>query len=244
MSRLSDLVRFYEALQRLEQGLGGCRRLADLDALGRLPMRGVYFFYEQDELRRDSGQGSRVTRVGTHALKLASRSKLSGRLAQHRGYVATGAGNHRGSIFRLLIGDALMRQDVRGCLATWGLGSDPSDAAKRLGWVRVQVKLEELPLEKRVSQTIGAMPFLWLEIDDPPGPASLRGYIERNSIALLSNFNRAPLDAPSPGWLGHACSRERVRLSGLWNINHVDDRYDPAFLDTLDRLVREMTGCS
>ena len=32
------------------------------------------------------------------------------------------------------------------------------------------------------------MPFLWLEVPDPPGPDSLRGYIERNAIVLLSNY--------------------------------------------------------
>jgi hypothetical protein len=67
-------------------------------------------------------------------------------------------------------------------------------------------------------------------------PESLRGYIERNAIALLSNYNKRPLDPPSNAWLGHRCNRERVRNSGLWNSNHVDETYDPAFLDKLDEL--------
>ena len=84
------------------------------------------------------------------------------------------------------------------------------------------------------------MPFLWLEIDDEPGPDSLRGYIERNAIALLSNYGKEPLDPPSGEWLGRLCDRERVRNSGLWNQNHVEERYDPAFLDTLERLARNV----
>jgi hypothetical protein len=32
------------------------------------------------------------------------------------------------------------------------------------------------------------MPFLWLAIDDEPSAHGLRGHIERNAIALLSNF--------------------------------------------------------
>ncbi|MGH7833514.1 MAG: hypothetical protein ACREQK_07705 [Candidatus Binatia bacterium] len=87
---------------------------------------------------------------------------------------------------------------------------------------------------------IGAMPFLWLAIDDEAGPESLRGYIERNAIALLSNYNKQPTDPPSPGWLGHRCDRKRVRNSGLWNSNHVDEDYDTAFLDKLDELVSRM----
>ena len=84
------------------------------------------------------------------------------------------------------------------------------------------------------------MPFLWLAINDEPGPASRRGYIERNTIALLSNYGKPPLDAPSGHWLGHDCNRERVRISGLWNSNHVDEAYDPAFLDVLATFVHEM----
>jgi hypothetical protein len=81
------------------------------------------------------------------------------------------------------------------------------------------------------------MRFLWLSIEDEPGPSSLRGYIEKNAIALLSNFNKPPLDPPSPTWLGHYSDRERVRKSGLWNQNHVDEAYDPTFLDSLERFV-------
>lgn len=91
----------------------------------------------------------------------------------------------------------------------------------------------------RVSAVIRAVPFLWLEIDDEPGPDSLRGLIERSAIALLSNCGRAPLDALSPQWLGRFCDRERVRSSGLWNQNHVEESYDPGFLDVFERLVDE-----
>jgi hypothetical protein len=88
------------------------------------------------------------------------------------------------------------------------------------------------------------MPFLWLSIEDDAEPESLRGFIERNSIALLSNANKPSLDPPSPGWLGHHSDRERVRQSGLWNQNHVDESYDPAFLLKLDQLVSATGGAS
>ena len=82
------------------------------------------------------------------------------------------------------------------------------------------------------------MPFLWLDIDDPPSRDSLRGRIERNAIALLSNLNKPALDAPSPGWRGHHSDRPKVRQSGLWNNNHVDEGYDPSFLRDLEDLVK------
>jgi hypothetical protein len=55
---------------------------------------------------------------------------------------------------------------------------------------------------------------------------------------------KEPLDPPSSGWLGYHCDRERVRSSGLWNSNHVDEIYDPAFLETLERLIDEMEVAS
>ena len=84
------------------------------------------------------------------------------------------------------------------------------------------------------------MPFLWLAVDDEPGPESARGFIERNAIALLSNFGRNLLDPPSASWLGQVCDRERVRRSGLWNSNHVDETHDPRFLDVMAKLVADM----
>ena len=59
------------------------------------------------------------------------------------------------------------------------------------------------------------MPLLFLGVKDEPGPASERGFIERNAIALLSAFPRAAPDPASTGWLGRSSDRERVRISGL-----------------------------
>lgn len=93
-------------------------------------------------------------------------------------------------------------------------------------------------MEREVSKTIGAMRFLWLSIDDEPGDQSERGYIERNAIALLSNYGKELLDPASSTWLGRCCNRPRVRESHLWNNNHVDEDYNSSFLDRLDAAVR------
>ena len=193
------------------------------------PRKGVYFFRETNESRTDTGEGPRVVRVGTHALKANSKTTLWNRLSQHRGNANGDGGNHRGSIFRLITGAALMERDGWDC-STWGQGNN---APK-------EVKEAEQPLEQKVSAVIGAMPFLCLTVDDEPGPGSLRGFIERNAIALLSNYRRETIDPPSSSWLGRYSDREKVRESGLWNSNHVEDDYDPAFLDTMERLIEYM----
>ena len=227
--RLDDLKRFYSSLALLEKRLGGVRRLSDCSGRMKWPARGIYFFRETDEVRADTGDGSRIVRVGTHALKTGSKTKLWSRLRQHKGITRSGGGNHRGSIFRLIVGTALIKRDGFD-YPSWGKGgSAPREVTKR-----------ERPLERTVSMVIGDMPFLWLAIEDEPGPESQRGYVERNAIALLSNYGRHPIDPPSPSWLGHHCNREKVRTSGLWNSNHVDEAYDPAFLDIMARLIDEM----
>ncbi len=227
--RIDDLRRFYAALSALQQKSGGVRTLGSCSGRMKWPRRGVYFFSESGEERTDSGGGLRVVRIGTHALTEHGKTVLWHRLSQHRGSSRSGSGNHRGSIFRLIVGQSLIARHGYA-YPEWGIGSNaPKD-----------VRMTEVPLECEVSRVIGAMPFLWLAIDDDAGPGSLRGTIERNSIALLSNWEKEPLDAPSPAWLGRSCNRPRVRGSGLWNSDHVDKAYDPNFLGVLERLVDEM----
>jgi hypothetical protein len=243
MSRRDDISHFYELLDELERRVGGKRHLSECSGTRSWPKRGVYFFFEAGEERSESGRGSRVVRVGTHGLTLSSKSTLWQRFSQHRG-PQKGVGNHRGSIFRFLVGTSLQRQAVIE-VPSWGVGSGASMAAKRLGLDRKLIAENERPAECAVSERIGAMQVLWLAIGDEPGPHSLRGTIERNSIGLLSNFERPAsdrIDPASPEWLGHFCSRLAVRESGLWNVNHVADGYDPAFLALLGRFVTEVSG--
>ncbi len=228
--RAHHMERFYGLLGDLENQIGGTRKLSECSGRMNWPQRGVYFFQEAGEHRNEMGGDERITRVGTHALKTGSGTKLWTRLSQHRGSARSGGGNHRGSIFRLIVGTALMERDGHD-FPTWGRGS----SAPR------EVRQHEQPLERAVSAVIGDMPFLWLAIEDEPGPKSLRGYIERNAIALLSNFDKEPLDPPSHNWLGHSCNRERVRVSGLWNSNHVNEECEPGFLDQLERSI-EISG--
>jgi hypothetical protein len=226
----TNLDRLYAVLAELASTALQGRPLRELPGRDALPERGVYFFMEPGELRRCDPSASRVVRVGTHALSKGSRSTLRGRLQQHLG-TRQGNGNHRGSVFRLHVGAALLARDGL-VLPTWGSGSSApaaleSDAAARSA---------EAALEQRVSLHIGAMPVLWLAVPDDPGPDSDRAYLERNAIALLSS-GRAPADPASAGWLGHHSARREVRDSALWNVNHVDARCEPGFLDRLEALV-------
>ena len=238
-SRAADTAHFYDLLDRLESRVGGTRVLANCNGKMNWPRRGVYFFCEDGERRSGSGEGRRIVRVGTHGVASRSRTTLWNRLSQHRGSARSGGGNHRGSIFRLLTGTALARRGDLPLPLSWGVASDPRTAGRRLGMDRAAIKRGEADLEALVSRIIGAMPFLWISVDDAPGPDSRRAFIERSAIALLSGYGDSSPDSPSPGWLGHHSDRALVRRSGLWNNRHVGEHYDLSFLDVLEQQVAE-----
>src|SRR3569832_104365 len=121
--------------------MGGARLLTDCDGRMNWPARGVYFFTEAGEERTDTGEGRRVVRVGTHALVSGSNTSLWGRLSQHRGRRSNGGGNHRGSIFRLIVGTALINRHGYDPLS-WGKGSNGAAV----------VRAAETALEREVTQ--------------------------------------------------------------------------------------------
>jgi hypothetical protein len=98
----------------------------------------------------------------------------------------------------------------------------------------------EAPLERAVSDYLAQLSYLAVEVSDDPGPRSLRGTLERNSIALLSNSSKPPLDPPSPHWLGRFSNRHAVVASGLWNQRHVTEEHDADFVSWLTSFI----GCS
>ncbi len=205
--RADDVEAFYRVLAKLPT-----RRLGECSGRDHWPQRGVYFFFEDGEMRTDGSP--RVVRIGTHGLTAGSKSTLWGRLSQHRGTVTPKGGNHRGSVFRARVGQALLNRTGTELPGWDDRKNDTEDQ-----------RAAERDLEAQVSDEIGGMTVAWLDVPDAPGPDSLRGYIERNAIALLAGQER-----PSPNWLGHQSDRAPIRSSGLWNSNHVVDDYDPAFL--------------
>ena len=232
-AEISNIQLFYELLAEVERKNGGKHYLKNCDGYMGWPERGIYFFFEHGEVRTTSGEGLRCVRVGTHALKKNSNTTLWSRLMQHRGRVAgrhPGGGNHRASVFRHHVGTALMKRD------DW-----PHEIARNWGGSNAvrNIRESEVPYERAISNHIGNMPFIWLGINDEPGPDSLRGYIERNSIALLSYYQRIrnPIDPHSSHWLGQWAQSEKIRLSGLWNVNHVDQNFDDQFFIVLKSLI-------
>jgi hypothetical protein len=229
--RLHHLDEFYRLVQTLDRGLGGRRVMRNCNGSMGWPQMGVYFFFEPKEFRASDVSMDRVVRVGTHGVSSGAKSSLWGRLRTHRGD-GHGAGNHRGSIFRLHVGAALMNVAHPAIVCpTWGNGQT---ATKR-------IRMTEAELEVSVSRYIGEMSLLWLAIGDAAGPTSDRAYIEQNAIALLAG-RTGPIDMARPHWLGRFSARDAIRRSALWNVNHVDEDYDPRFLEVLSTYVDATIG--
>ena len=229
-NRIDNINRLYELLDVLMR-THPRRRLSECSGYDEWPLRGVYFFYENGECRSGSND-DRIVRVGTHALTPGSKKTLWGRLSEHRGN-ESGGGDHSISVFRLLVGTALLTKNDRQCIG-WDINGPRSSGTL----------IDKSQVEQCVTKTLGNMQILCLPIEDEAGPNSLRGLIERNSIALLSNYSKnkpkLQIDPPSNKWLGHKCTRLKVQESGLWNQHYVGRPYDQKFLDTLDKLVTDL----
>ena len=234
MTREQDIDVLYDLIDQLEAQVGGKQKLAECHGRMDWPERGLYIFFSPDETRQGTSQ-SRITRIGTHAVSTGSGTTLWNRLISHRGTFTgkyANGGHHRGTVFRLRIGEAMIeRDDLHDRYPRWGEGSSAGS----------DIREQELEHERRVSDYIRELPFLWVKVDDEPGPESLRATLEQNLIALLSNYNKNPVDPRDTTWLGKYSPNRKIRESGLWNVDHVDDKYDRSFLDSFKTHIEQTT---
>ena len=225
-TRLKDVKRFYEILKKLEYRVGKPKILANYSrsSLQRCwPTGGVYFFMENGEKKSESGEGLRVVRIGLSGA-------LWHRLNRHR----SKSSSFRTDVGSALINNLINKHEINYSYYTKWRNRNESSTIKNDPAIK--------KLETCVTKTIGEMPFLCLKVDNE----DLRDDIESNSIALLSNFRRKTIDAPSNTWLGCHCTdkhdkiKDKVKESGLWNSEYVGDDYNPEFLGKLEELVDQM----
>jgi len=218
--RYRDLKRLYERIAQARDS-GRTFLLGDLNNQ-ELPGRGVYIFVDLNE-RNFCGAPGRVVRIGTHAISQGAKSTMKQRLRHHLG-LADGTGNHRGSIFRLHVGRALLERDgMRGQLLSWGDGQHAP----------FHVRALEKEHEIRVSNYLCRLEVYTMKIDDTPNRNSLRAAVERQLIALCSE-RLQPIDHPSEKWLGNYSPMQSIVKSGLWNLRDVGRIYEPAALGSVD----------
>ncbi|MBR0951279.1 hypothetical protein JQ591_12605 [Bradyrhizobium canariense] len=211
-TRIRDLARFYSWIESQREG-GKAFAFRNLTSQP-VPKRGVYIFLDRRE-PNFLGSRPRIVRIGTHAVSFGSKATLRGRLRNHLG-PANEIGNHRGSIFRLHVGRAMLHETASTeMLPSWGLGQDADQETKAL----------EVEHELAVSRYLQDLEVVLIDVDDEPRKDSLRAKVEAQLIALCSESMR-PIDCPTVDWLGFKSPVASIRESGLWNIRGVGEKYD------------------
>jgi hypothetical protein len=224
LDRENAVGSLYKFFERSETGEG----LPTLkEALsGNLPAQGVYFFFDPKETTQFASRIPRLVRIGTHGVSAGSKATLRDRLRTHLG-TANGYGNHRASVFRLHVGEALIRRnDLRERFPNWGKGQN----------VERSVIDAERELERQVSTYIYRLQLLCIDVADKSNKYSARSKIERLSIALFTE-RLVPVETPSSNWLGLYSAHEEIVRTGMWNVRDVGARSDFSIVDLISNRI-------
>lgn len=181
---------------------------------GDVPQDGIYFWYEESEIRQGGGQ--RVTRVGTHEKP----NRLHTRIKEHYGL------NREGSVFRKHLGGAIMFQNRQ-----------PESEIKEWYKARKSPRFDDQKFNNYKAQVTAQAKlgsYRVLKIGRP----NERLQLEEKLIALFSHCKHY---RPSKNWLGNHAYRREIRYSGLWNVEHVGSPNEFAQSD-LPRLKQLVDG--
>jgi hypothetical protein len=194
----SPLTSAEETCARIHAALSGLPIRRSIDGV---PSDGLYFFYEDGEINSHDG-GPRIVRVGNHPRSVGG---LRNRLRNHY------SGNKNGSVFRKLLGGALIRR------------RNPHDPCLLPGpgqghWERQDERTCSRckPVEQEVSRLLKEhFSFRCVRIVDRT---------ERNRFEqlLIASLPRCPGCKASATWLGQHAHSLKVRQSGLWNSDFID----------------------
>lgn len=169
-----------------------------------IPKNGIYIIFEKGE--RFDGL-DRIVRVGTHT----GDNQLISRLKQHF-YQE----NKNRSIFRKNIGRCILAKENPSYLPIWELDITPKiDREKKLSQID---KIYEKQLETRISQYIrNNFSFCVFEVAEK----SERLFWESRLVSILAQSTAL---TPSIDWLGNYSTKDKIRESGLWQVNELNNQ--------------------
>lgn len=167
-----------------------------------IPNNGIYIIFEQGEKYCDL---DRIVRIGTHT----GNNQLYSRLKEH--FIKK---NKNRSIFRKNIGRCILNMEYNSYLRIWNL--DTTSAEERNAnskWVDIEF---EKQLEERISNYIQEkLSFCIIKVNTKEE----RLYWESK---IASTLAQADDIVPSPEWLGNYSPKEKIRESGLWQVNGLE----------------------
>lgn len=166
-----------------------------------IPQNGIYIIFEKGEV---FDSYDRIVRVGTHT----GDKQLRSRLNQH--FVKE---NKNRSIFRKNIGRCLLNKDQSSYQSLWEL--DITSKAEK----EKNLKLLDLDFEKKTEKRISDyiqnnLSFCVFQIDTK----EQRLFWESKIVSTLAKSNKLK---PSKNWLGNYSTKDKIRRSGLWQVNEL-----------------------
>lgn len=168
----------------------------------RIPRDGIYVVFEKGETAHNT---DRIVRIGTHTGVGQLRSRLHQHFSQE---------NKDRSIFRKNIGRALLRQNHDDFLADWEIDLTPRVAREAHG-KRIDLKYQQ-KVEAQVTTYMHEF-FSFVVVPVPDKVTRLE--LESKIIATVA---QCPDCKATTGWLGHHSSVEKIRQSGLWQVNELE----------------------
>jgi hypothetical protein len=187
--------------------------------INEIPQNGIYIIFEKGEKYKDF---DRIVRVGTHT----GINQLRSRLNQH--FVKE---NKNRSIFRKNIGRCLLNREKNAYITLWELDTTSRiDKAKNLKLLDLTFERE---IEKKISHYIQSnLSFCVFQIDTKDD----RLFWERKIVSTLA---KSPDIKPSNIWLGSYSTKDKIKVSGLWQVNEL---YNDALTESELKHLKDKVG--
>ena len=197
--------------EKLHDKFSGLDRFCDDYSEKHIPDNGIYVVFESGETAHNT---DRIVRIGSHR----SQGRLPGRIHDHF------SPNKDNSIFRKHIGRCFLGKRNDPFLKEWE--KDHRELIK--AGLEETIDFERLrEIEQEISAHITAnMSFAVIEAESK---------LERlaDELEMIATVARCADCAPSKNWLGLHHYNDKVRNSGLWNIEGVPRAYQTNPFDRL-----------
>lgn len=166
-----------------------------------IPQNGIYIIFENGE---KYDKLDRIVRVGTHT----GNNQLRSRLNQH--FIKE---NKNRSIFRKNIGRCFLNKENNPYLNLWELDIT-SKAEKEKNLESLDLVFEK-QIEKRISSYVQTnLSFCIFQVDKKED----RLFWESKIVSTLAKSTELK---PSANWMGNNSPKEKIRASGLWQVNEL-----------------------
>jgi hypothetical protein len=169
--------------------------------INEIPENGIYIIFENGEKYKNL---DRIVRVGTHT----GNNQLRSRLNQH--FIRE---NKNRSIFRKNIGRCFLNKEKHPYLLLWELDTTSRAEKER------NLNLLDLDFEKEIEQRISSyvqtnLSFCVFHIETKEERIVWESKI-------ISTLAKATDIKSSENWLGNQSTKDKIRASGLWQVNEL-----------------------